>query len=168
MNDDESPYQCDPRELPYLAFEGISIDRPRFVVAVAGGTQYVNTDAAWVMHRLNNLLREKMRSHIVHLACSPSPGAAAIVHHEAYLQRRPAQRYFLDFEFGRAASFRCAWDMLAAADAVVLFEPLDAVGFYAERLSQQFLVPLKVARVRQRPKTAPNKPHYFPEHPFSA
>jgi hypothetical protein len=117
------------------------LDRPNvgkrpFVVVVCGGPQYTDDDADWLRRRVFRLVCRKMPTHCVQFVVAPTPGAADVLYRHEFARNRSATLPWIDrYRYGRAAEFRAAWDSLAHADAMIVFNPPDLFAAYALELA---------------------------------
>ena len=92
----------------------------------------------------------------VHVECAPTQGAASIIYKHAVGMLKPVGMSWLNVGYGRAAEFRCAWDLLRTADGMVAFEPYDTIArhvlHYAPQIQTRWRTGIPVWRIGPRGK----------------
>jgi hypothetical protein len=134
IGDAAEPDRCSPADFPAAT---VTIDGSLWphVCVVAGGPQYTSAEADWVICRVQHLLLPKRGRNQVHLAVPASQGAASIVYRQFHNARQPATMELLNIGYGRAAPYRLAWRLIAEADSLILFEPLDEIARHLRTLA---------------------------------
>jgi hypothetical protein len=135
VGDSAEPYRCTPGDFPTATCVIDSTLWPH-VCVVAGGVQYTEAEADWVVSQVRNVMRLKIGQNQVHFAVPAVQGAASIVYRVFHTRRQPATMEMLHTRYGRAAPYRLAWRLLSDADGLILFEPMDEIARHLRTLAR--------------------------------
>lgn len=151
--DAAEPYRCRPDDFPQVTFK-IDTDRWPHTVVVAGGLQFAECELEWVVGRFCEATMFTTERNQLHVECAPTQGAASLIYKHAIGMLQPVGMTWLHAGYGRAAEFRCAWDLLRTADSAVVFEPFDAIArhvvHYAPQMETRWRRGIPVRRIGAR------------------